>query len=126
MTDASATEPSEEQLRAYLESVRRAQPAEIVIQAFSILATAAEVKLGQRDARVLIDGMSGLVEPIGDRLPGEIAQRMRTTVSELQMGQVQAEREQAAGSAQEQQAAQQQAGQEGPKATDRLWIPGRD
>lgn len=142
MTDVPTDGPSEEELRAYLESMRAAQPVEIVVQSFGILATAAEVKLGLGDARVLIDGMAALVDATAPQIPSEILRRMRETVSQLQMAQVQAEREAgqpagagdasgAAGSqpAAQQPSAQQPSGAQEPEAesvTSRLWIPGRD
>lgn len=128
MTDG----PTEEEMRAYLESLRAAQPVEIIVQSFGILATASEVKLGREDARVLIDGMAALLDATEDRMPSEITERMRQTVSQLQLAQVQAERdeaaagtdtvaEQPASSQEPQQPAQQQS-----DAASRLWIPGRD
>jgi hypothetical protein len=125
--------PSEEELRAYLESLRAAHPVEVVVQSFGILATASEVKLGRPDARVLIDGMAALLEATAERLPSEIVTKMRETVTQLQMAQVQAERDVAsqqgqAGSPAEGQGGQQaepgEPAQESPAS--RLWIPGRD
>ena len=145
MSDPRTNGPSEEELRAYLEQLRAAQPVEVVVQSFGILATAAEVKLGRGDARILIDGMAALLDATAQHLPSEIVTRMRQTVSQLQMAQVQAEQEATTASSTEGQAepaaeqaepsAQQAArpsndrptdpkGQESP--TSRLWIPGRD
>jgi hypothetical protein len=136
MTDPTTGGPTEEELRAYLESLRAAQPVEIVVQAFGILATASEVKLGRPDARVLIDGMTALLDATAAHLPPEIATRMRETISQLQTAQVQMEREAATAGAG---AGPQDAGQtdaaaatETPAAqgdqesvTSKLWIPGR-
>lgn len=145
MSDPSTGGPSEEELRAYLESLRAAQPVEVIVQAFGVLATAAEVKLGMDDARILIDGMGGLIEAVGQRLPETIVERMTSTVSQLQMAQVQAERQ--AGQSETGQDAEavtappadgdpQPAGRADPAArpgapaqestASRLWIPGRD
>ena len=145
MSDPRTNGPSEDELRAYLEQLRAAQPVEVVVQSFGILATAAEVNIGRSDARVLIDGMSALLDATAQRMPSEIVTRMRQTISQLQMAQVQAEREattassaegQAEPSAQQAEPAAEQAeqpsndrptgpqGQESP--TSRLWIPGRD
>lgn len=154
MSDPRADGPSEEELRAYLESLRAAQPVEIIVQSFGILATAAEVKLGRSDARVLIDGMAALLDATADRMPSEIVPRMRETVVQLQMAQVEAERDQP-GSAGEQGSVEQEGAQADDAKTDgqqpgaaqragqqpggaqgqrpgaespasRLWIPGRD
>lgn len=142
MSDPRNDGPSEEELRAYLEQLRAAQPVEVVVQSFGILATAAEVKLGRSDARVLIDGMVALLDATADHLSAEIVTRMRETVSQLQMAQVQAEREATTASSAEAEPSEQQAassqqaaqqsderptgpeGQESPAG--RLWIPGRD
>lgn len=145
MSDPMNDGPTEEQMRAYLENLRDAQPVEIVVQAFGLLATASEVKLGRIDARVLIDGMAALLEATAERMPAEIADRMQQTVAQLQMAQVQAERDLAAAETGEQDAgavdegaqappsaeppsAAQQQQQQQPRedVTNRLWIPGRD
>jgi hypothetical protein len=132
MTDPMTDGPTEEELRAYLESLRVAQPVEIVVQSFGILATASEVKLGRPDARVLIDGMAALLEATAARMPSEITTRMRETVAQLQMAQVQMERETAAAPSEESQAAGQAADsadsgsapEDKESMTSRLWIPG--
>ena len=139
MSDPTTGGPSEEELRAYLESLRAAQPVEVVVQSFGILATASEVKLGRPDARVLIDGMAALLEATAHHMPPEIVTKMRETVAQLQMAQVQAERQGTAESAgQGQDASQEGAGQAGQDQStpsgqpaqespaSRLWIPGRD
>ncbi|MBW3604988.1 MAG: hypothetical protein KY460_08770 [Actinobacteria bacterium] len=128
MTDG----PTEEEMRAYLESLRSAQPVEIIVQSFGILATASEVKLGREDARVLIDGMAALLDATEDRMPSEITERMRQTVSQLQLAQVQAERDEAAAGAdtdtmrEQPPPSQPQQQEQQSDAASRLWIPGRD
>lgn len=144
MSDPTTDGPTEEEMRAYLENLREAQPVEIVVQAFGLLATASEVKLGRIDARALIDGMAALLEATAERMPDEIVDRMQQTVAQLQMAQVQAERDLAAGagqqdagavdegaepSAEQPPGAQQAPPQQPPQredVTNRLWIPGRD
>jgi hypothetical protein len=132
MSDPTTSGPSEEELRAYLESLRAAQPVEILVQSFGILATASEVKLGQPDARVLIDAMAALLEATAEHMPAEIVTRMRQTVSQLQLAQVQAERDAASGpsgSAQEEAPPQPDGSADqasGEPPSSRLWLPGRD
>lgn len=136
MSDPTTGGPSEEELRAYLESLRAAQPVEVIVQAFGILATASEVKLGRSDARVLIDGMAGLLDATAGHMPTEIVTKMRETVVQLQMAQVQAEREGVSQGAEPGQGTAQADGQgqstppseqpEQESAASRLWIPGRD
>lgn len=131
MTDPTAQgQPSEEELRAYLEQLRGADAAGIIAQVYEMLGTTAEVKLGRPDARTLIDTMIAVVDAAGDALPDDLAKRMRQGIAQLQTGQVQAERE----------ATDPQTGQEAPagedaappppgagdqRMTDRLWIPGQ-
>lgn len=132
-------EPSPEQLRAYLQQLRGADVAEVVAQAFSVLGTGAEVKLGRSDARVLIDALGSLLETTGPHLPEELAGQMRDGVTQLQLAQVEAEREaagQPAGQAQPPPARQEptapdtgagtRTAEGSGRMTDRLWIPGRD
>jgi hypothetical protein len=142
MSDPLTDGPTEEEMRAYLESLRAAQPVEIVVQSFGIMATATEVKLGQSDARVLIDGMAALLDATGGRLPAQIVDRMRQTVHQLQLAQVRAEQAGTAAGADDaatsEGPAAQQAGsppasepsqptqQPQSDAASRLWIPGRD
>lgn len=153
MSDPSPSQgdqPTQEELQAYLEQLREAEPAELVAQAYTMLGTGAEVKLGRPDARVLIDAMAALTEAVSGSVAEDLATRMRNGVVQLQTAQVQAER-QAASQGDAPPAAQQQPpatppgagppgapepaaqppgqppGQpQGQKPTDRLWIPGRE
>lgn len=132
----SARQPTEAELRAYLEQLRDADPAGLVAEAYNLLAAGAQVKLGRPDARMLIDGMAALVQSTGNRLPPELANQMAQGVSQLQLAQVEAEREAGAQGADEGTPdAQQPAGgpasptaeeQAAQRMTDRLWVPGRD
>ncbi|CAN5327821.1 hypothetical protein BH20ACT9_BH20ACT9_21970 [soil metagenome] len=137
-------EPTPEQLRAYLQQLRGADVAEVVAQAFSVLGTGAEVKLGRPDARVLIDALGSLLDTTGPHLPDELTGQMRDGLTQLQLAQVEAEREaagQAPGGAQPPPAdraptpegggrmtegGEQTKESGGGRMTDRLWIPGRD
>lgn len=145
-------EPTEEEVRAYVEQLREADAADLVVQAYTMLGTGAEVKLGRPDARVLIDAMAGVVQAAGRSLPEQLVSQLATGVGQLQSAQVQAEQHVAAGDG-----AQDGAGAPGapaaagpavqptpaapdggaerprtepappaPNPADRLWIPGRD
>lgn len=92
MTDPSPDrQPTEEELRDYLEQLREADAAQVLVQAYQLLGTGAEVKLGRPDARVLIDAMGGLAEAASRALPAELVGQLREGVRQLQLAQVQAE-----------------------------------
>jgi hypothetical protein len=145
-------QPTQEELQAYLQQLRGADVAEIVVQAYTVLGTGAEVKLGRPDARTVIDAMLAMVNALQGRIEPQLHQQMTSGVNQLQIAQVEAERKVAAQQAAPQQgtdqAAQSGQGAEGPapaagqpseeaagagpggeaqqRMTDRLWIPGRD
>lgn len=135
---------SEEELRAYVAQLREAPVADMLAQAYTMLGAWAEAKLGRRDARSLIDALSGLVQGAGAGLPADLVKQMRDGIAQLQMAQVQAEeqlarQQQAEAAASGEQATRPpgdaprtqqppgaEAGQSAQRLTDRLWIPGRD
>lgn len=140
MTDprsASPRQPSPEELRAYLEELRDADAAGLLAEAYNLLAAGAQVKLGRPDARPLIDAMAGITQAGTAALPDEIAKQMQQGVAQLQVAQVEAEREGAGQGRQPEQpataggekgeAAQAppRPGEQESKVTDRLWVPGR-
>ncbi|MGH8896820.1 MAG: hypothetical protein ACRDZ4_07320 [Egibacteraceae bacterium] len=143
----SPEELSEEELRAYFAQLREAPVADMLGQAYAMLGSWAEAKLGRPDARPLIDALNALVQGAGAGLPDDLARRMRDGIAQLQMAQVQAEQQLAnerKAQAIDQQAAPNPASrspgdppktQQPPSSgadegaqrlTDRLWIPGRD
>lgn len=136
-------EPTQEELEAFFAQLREIPAGELVMQAMSTLAAGAQAKLGQKDARVLIDAMEGLLNTAGSSL-GPAAQQIADTLGQLKLAQVQLEKQMAAsgGEAREdgedggegQAAAAQPPTQPGPaaqpsageqKITDRLWLPGQ-
>ena len=137
MSDDLTHEPSEEELLAYLEQLRAADVTDIVAQCFSMLGTAAQAKIGRPDARTLIDGVAALLQATASGLQPALAERMRAGIQQLQLAQVQAERDlvTTAGQGGEsvpekpQQAAKptpEPSGQPAtePPLTSRLWVPG--
>lgn len=134
-------QPSQEELQAYLEQLREADPADVVAQAYTMLGTGAEVKLGRPDARTLIDAMAAMTEAVADAVDADLATRMRNGVVQLQTAQVQAERQSPGGEQPPQgpapsaspppspppgQAGQRPAEQPAQDPSSRLWIPGRE
>ena len=65
MSAPQQPQPSQEELEAYFNELRQAPVHDLLLQAFSVLGTGAEVKLGLPDARVLIDSMEALLVPDG-------------------------------------------------------------
>lgn len=143
-TQGSQEGPSEEEVQQYLEQLRSAEASEIIAQAFNMLATGAQVKMGRPDARVLIDALAGVVDNVTQQLPEEVGNQMRESVGQLQTAQVQAEQEaageaapagegeaggQGAGAASQETGGQSgqsgQSTQSGQRMTDRLWVPGK-
>jgi hypothetical protein len=90
---AGGQQPSEEQIRAYLAQLRQAAPDELVAQAFSVLASGAEVKLGRRDARLLIDAAAALAEAVDERVEADLEKQMTTALNQLRVAQVDAEKQ---------------------------------
>lgn len=148
-------QPSEEEIRAYLGQLRSAPVDQVLAELLSSLLNAAQVKVGRRDARVLLDGASALVAQVRAVLPAELVTQLDQVLSQLRMAQVQAEPEVAAAAAQGQAEpndldapagdADQDAGQapaadaeggspkpppsappaSGSDPASRLWVPGR-
>lgn len=86
-------QPTEEEVRAYLAQLRQTDATEIIAQAFSALASGAEVKLGRRDARLLIDAAAAVAEGVGERIDERVRQQMDQAVSQLRLAQVDAEKQ---------------------------------
>jgi hypothetical protein len=143
MSDPSAPQPTQEEIEAYYAELREAPMGEVLMQCIGMLAEVAQVKLGRRDARLAIDGMAALAK-IGEGHLGEASEQLAAAVAQLQMAQVQLERQMAgeggepadeaaptsapptgAPAAGQPAAGQPAAGQPAQKATDKLWIPGR-
>lgn len=90
---AAGGQPSEEELRAALGQMRQGHVGEIVAQVISLLANGAQVKLGRRDARLLIDLTSSVLESSREYLDERFNSEVANVLSQLKMAQVQAEQE---------------------------------
>jgi len=93
-------QPSEEEVRAYIAQLRGAGIDQILAEVLSSLLNAAQVKLGRRDARVLLDTTAAMVEQTRAVLPDELTSQVDDVLSQLRMAQVQAEPEVAQAAAQ--------------------------
>jgi hypothetical protein len=93
-------EPSEEEVRAYLGQLRAAPVDQVVAEVASALLNAAQVKLGRRDGRLLLDLVGDLADRSRPHLPEELIGQVDDALAQLRMAQVEAEREVAAAAAQ--------------------------
>lgn len=122
----------------------RSAPAEqVVTEILSGLLNAAQVKLGRRDARLLIDLSAGVLEQARRYVSTELVTQVEHVLSQLRLGQVRAEEQAAAGepAAEPNDLAETPAPPAGttgdpataptgsppqPSPASRLWVPGRD
>lgn len=149
MSDTTRPAPgelSEEQAREYATRLRSAPAEQVVTEVLSSLLNLAQVKLGRRDARLLIDLSGLLVEHARGYLPAGVTGQLDQVLSQLRLAQVQAESA-AGGSGPEPndlaEVPRPPAGTGDPPApagpaptaglpppqpppTSRLWVPGRD
>jgi hypothetical protein len=93
-------EPSEEEVRAYLSQLRGAPAEQVVAEVLSALLNAAQVKLGRRDGRLLLDLSASVLDGARAHLPAEFLEQVDGALSQLRVTQVEAESEVAAAKAQ--------------------------
>lgn len=86
-------QPSEEELRAYVTEMRQAHAGEIVAQVVSLLLNGAQVKLGRKDAQMLLDLASSVNEQAGAHLDDEFTGQVSQVVEQLRSAQAEAETE---------------------------------
>jgi hypothetical protein len=139
-------QPSEEELRAALGQLRAAPVDQIVAEVASALLNAAQVKLGRRDGRLLIDTTALVTDQVRPHVPAELVDQLDEVLNQLRLAQVEAEREVAAAKAQGHEEPNDLAGSAAPappeaagtgggadapppgtpaSKTSRLWVPGR-
>jgi hypothetical protein len=138
-------QPSEEELREALGQMRAAPVEQIVAEVLSALLNAAQVKLGRRDGRLLLDVVAAVQDVSGQHVDGELSNQVAQVLTQLRMAQVEAEKEVAEAATQghtepndldapaageqppaqpaQQPPAQQQSAQQ-QSAASRLWVPG--
>lgn len=95
----SAQEPedaahiSEDDARTFVEQLRSTPAEQVLAEVFSTLLTAAQVKLGRRDARLFIDVCSVMFEHAGSHVSDELGEQLQNALGQLRLGQVTAENE---------------------------------
>src|SRR5215207_6495087 len=72
----------------FVERLRSAPAEEIVAEAFFMLLNAAQIKLGRRDARLLIDLSAVSLEHAGNHLSDKLAKQVEQSLGQLRLGQV--------------------------------------
>ena len=135
--------PSEEEVRAYLGQMRQAPVEQVVAEVLQGLLNAAQIKLGRRDARLLLDTAASIADQVRPHLGDDLSGQIDDALNQLRMAQVEAEKQvaqsgqpeendiqpSAGGAPSGQQEATGQAappsGQPGSSAASKLWIPGR-
>ena len=122
-----------EDVREYVQRLRSLPAEEIIADVLFSLLNAAQVKLGRRDARLLIDLSAVAHEHARPYLPDNLGKQIDEVLGQLRLGQVSAESHaSAAGEPEEndldRQPAPPSAGTPQPPAAgaaSKLWIPGR-
>jgi hypothetical protein len=82
---------SAEDARKLVERLRSTPAEEVIADVFSTLLTAAEVKLGRRDARLFIDLCAATFEYAGRFVSEELAKQVENALGQLRFAQVSAE-----------------------------------
>ncbi|MEX0952264.1 MAG: hypothetical protein WDZ26_00370 [Nitriliruptoraceae bacterium] len=90
-------QPSEEEVRAYMEQLRSSPVDQVLAEICSALLSAAQVKLGRPDGRLLIDVVGGVADQMRGGDLEELTTQVDQALSQLRLAQVEAERQQEAG-----------------------------
>jgi hypothetical protein len=130
-------ELSEQEIREYTRRLRALPVDQVIAEALFALLNAAEVKLGRRDARLLIDVVAVSLGHARDHLSAELVARVDDLLGQLRFAQVAAEgRVGQPGHAKEDNDLDRvptpptatpaaRASHETPSSSGRLWVPGR-
>jgi len=132
-----SADTSENDARELVERLRSAPAEEIITDLFSTLLSAAQVKLGRRDARIFIDLCAQALEYAGRYVPDELGKQVETALGQLRLAQVSAEDKVAQGEPEPSDLSQTptpptfgnrveaDAGHQSASPTSKLWVPGR-
>ena len=124
---------SAEDVREYVQQMRSLPVEQVIGDVLFSLLNAAQVKLGRRDARLLIDVSTVVLEHARPCLPGELTTQVDQVLAQLRLGQVSAEGHASQAGKPEDNDLDQVpapppsgAGQSPAKpASSKLWVPGR-
>ena len=90
---SGAGQPSEEEVRAYLSQLRQAPAEQVLAEVLSGLLNAAQVKVGRRDGRLLIDASATLLQEVREHVSQELSGQVDEVLGQLRVAQVEGERE---------------------------------
>ena len=90
---AGGQQPSEEEVRQYLAQLRQAPAEQVIAEVLSGLLNAAQVKVGRRDGRLLIDLSATVMEGAREHVSDDLSQQVDEVLGQLRMAQVEGERE---------------------------------
>jgi hypothetical protein len=99
-------QPSEEEIRAYLSQLRQAPVDQVLAEVVNALLNAAQVKVGRRDGRLLIDTTAAITDTVRGHVPAELTDQLDQALTQLRLAQVEGEQQVAQAKA----AGQQEAG----------------
>jgi hypothetical protein len=128
---------SENDARELVERLRSAPAEEIITDLFSTLLSAAQVKLGRRDARLFIDLCAQVLEYAGRYVPDELGKQVETALGQLRLAQVSAENKVAKGEPEPNDLSQiptsptvgnrdeADSGHQSASPASKLWVPGQ-
>jgi hypothetical protein len=88
-----ADEPTEEEVRAYISQLRGAPVDQVIAEVSSALINAAQVKLGRKDGRLLLDVVGAVTEQLRGQVDDELPRQLDDVLAKLRMAQVEAEKE---------------------------------
>jgi hypothetical protein len=123
---------SAEDVREYVQRLRSLPVEQVISDVMFSLLNAAQVKLGRRDARLLIDVTAVALEHVRPYVPGELTKQADQVLGQLRLAQVSAEGRVSPGEPEEHDLdrapAPPQSGAAQPPAgpgPSKLWVPGR-
>jgi hypothetical protein len=132
-------EPTEAEVRAYLEQLRAAPVEAVVAEVAEALLSAVQVKLGRPDGRLLIDAAAALASALEGRIDAALHGQIAAALAQLRLAQVELEGGQGV-AAEEGGSGPGASGTDGTdvppappapgppgagSAASRLWVPGR-
>lgn len=89
-------QPTEEEMQAALSQLREAPVAEVIIDILQGLLSAAQVKVGRKDGRMLLDAVALVNDHAEGHVDAALTEQVRSALTQLRLAQVEAEKEVAA------------------------------